>query len=140
MLRNSFRSFPDTPWGFARLPPSTPKEPQGALGRGAVERGLDAETALEKATASRGLLAVEPNEADLYGYTDELEDACNAFKEGRDALLPWSYGLEITKLCIAGYMSGERKKSIDLSDPAVQKELETFVPLIAQGKGAEVLF
>ena len=28
----------------------------------------------------------------------------------------------------------------DLTDPAVQKELETYIPLIQQGKGAEVLF
>jgi hypothetical protein len=100
----------------------------------------NAETALEKATASRGLLAVQPNEADLYGYTDELEDARTSFLAGRDGFLNWAYGLEITKLCSAGYMSGERRRTIDLTDAAIQKELETFVPLIAQGKGAEVLF
>ena len=33
----------------------------------------------------------------------------------------------------------ESKKTIDLTDPAVQAELETYVPLIQQGKGAEVL-
>jgi len=36
-------------------------------------------------------------------------------------------------------MSAECKKTIDLTDPAIQKELETYTPLIAQGKGAEVL-
>ena len=40
---------------------------------------------------------------------------------------------------MAGYMAAERKKTIDLTDPNVQKELETYVPLIQQGKGAEVL-
>lgn len=47
--------------------------------------GADAETALEKATASRGLLAVQPNEADLYGYVDEQVDMRQAFLSGNDA-------------------------------------------------------
>jgi predicted dehydrogenase len=109
------------------------------IGDAAAEAVANAETALEKSTASRGLLAVQYNEPDLYGYTDENEDAANAFLAGRDGLLPLSYGLEITKLCMAGYMAAERKKTIDLTDPAVQKDLETYVPLIQQGRGAEVL-
>ena len=36
-------------------------------------------------------------------------------------------------------MAAERQKTIDLTDPAVQQELETFVPLIQQGRGAEIL-
>ena len=105
----------------------------------AAEAVADAETALEKATASRGLLTVQPNELDLYGYVDELDDMRDAFMAGKDAFLNWDYGLEITKLCQAGYMSAERRKTIDLTDPAIQKELESYTPLIAQGKGAEVL-
>jgi hypothetical protein len=96
--------------------------------------------ALEKSTASRGLLAVQYNEADLYGYTDENEDAAAAFMAGRDGMLPWSYGLEITRLVLAAYMAAERKHTLDLTSPAVQQELETYVPLIQQGRGAEVLF
>ena len=110
------------------------------IGDAAAQAVADAETALEKATASRGLLAVQPNEADLYGYVDEFEDVCAAFGEGRDALLDWEYGLEITKLCQAGYMSAELGKTIDLTDAKVQKQLESYTSLIAQGKGAEVLF
>lgn len=110
------------------------------IGDAAAEATADAEMALEKSTASRGLLAVQHNEADLYGYTDEEEEAAAAFREGRDGLLPWSYGLEITKLVMASYLSAEKKKVIDLTDPAVQQELETYVPLIQQGKGGQVLF
>jgi predicted dehydrogenase len=109
------------------------------IGDVAAEAVADAELALEKATASRGLLAVQYNEPDLYGYPDENEDAAQAFLAGQDAFLPWSYGLEITKLVMAGYMSAERQKTIDLTDPTVQQELETFIPLIQQGKGAEIL-
>ena len=109
------------------------------VGDAAAEAVQDAEAALEKATASRGLLAVQYNEADLYGYTDELADALDAFCEGRDALLPWSYGLEVTRLVMASYLSAERGRTIDLTDPAIQRELETYVPLIQQGRGAEQL-
>ena len=110
------------------------------IGDKAAEAVADAEAALEKATASRGLLAIEPNEADLYGYVDELADAVAAFREGKDAFLNWEYGLEITKLVQAGYLSGERGRTIDLTDPAIQQELETYTSLIAQGNGGDVLY
>ena len=110
------------------------------IGDEAAEATANAELALEKATASRGLLAVQHNEADLYGYVDENEDAAKAFLAGQDGYLPWEYGLEITRLFTAAYMSAERKKTIDLTDPAVQKELDTFIPLIQQGRGTEVLY
>ena len=108
------------------------------IGDVAAEAIADAELALEKATASRGLLAVQYNEADLYGYPDEIEEARQAFLAGKDAFLPWSYGLEITRLVMAAYMADEKQKTIDLTDPAVQKELETYVPLIQQGRGGEI--
>jgi hypothetical protein len=110
------------------------------IGDVAAEAIKDAESALEKSTASRGLLAVQHNEADLYGYTDENADARAAFTSGRDALLPWSYGLEITRLVMAAYMSAEYKRVIDLTDPATLRELETYVPLIQQGRGASQLY
>lgn len=109
------------------------------VGDEAADAIADAEMALEKATASRGLLAVQYNEADLYGYTDENRDAAAAFLAGKDGYLPWRYGLEITKLVMAAYLSAERGRTIDLTDAAVQQELETYVPLIQQGRGAEVL-
>lgn len=109
------------------------------IGDTAAEAVADAESALEKSTATRGLLIVEPNEPDLYGYVDELTDAINSFKKGKDGFLNFEYGLEITKLCQAAYMSAEQKKVIDLRDKNVLKELENYVSLIAQGKGREVL-
>ncbi len=110
------------------------------IGDVAAEAVVDAETALEKSTASRGLLAVQPNEPDLYGYTDENADTIDAFANGRDGMMPWSYGLEITKLVMAAYLSAERRSVVDLTDPATQAELETYVPLIQQGRGAEQLY
>jgi predicted dehydrogenase len=105
----------------------------------AAEAVADAEAALEKATASRGLLTVQPNEADLYGYVDELEDARDAFLAGKDAFLDWEYGLEITKLVQAAYLSAEHGQTFDLTDAAIQRQLDSYTSLIAQGKGAEVL-
>jgi predicted dehydrogenase len=110
------------------------------IGDAAAQAIADQESALEKATASRGLLAVQYNEADLYGYTDENRDMLAAFGAGRDALLSWEYGLEVQRLVMASYLSAERGKTIDLTDPAVAAELEAYVPLIQQGRGGEQLY
>jgi predicted dehydrogenase len=99
----------------------------------------DAELALEKAQATRGLLAVQPNEPDLYGYTDENADAARAFAAGRDAKLDFAYGLEIVRLVMAAYLSAERRATVDLTDAKTLEELERYVPLIQQGRGAETL-
>ena len=109
------------------------------IGDVAAEAIADQESALEKATASRGLLAVQYNEADLYGYTDENRDMLEAFSGGRDAMLSWEYGLEIQRLVMAGYLSAERGRTIDLTDQATLAELDDYVPLIQQGKGGPQL-
>jgi predicted dehydrogenase len=110
------------------------------IGDAAADAIADAESALEKSTASRGLLAVQPNEPDLYGYPDENADALEAFTQGRDAMLPWSYGLEIARLVMAAYLSAEQRRVVDLTDPATLAALETYVPLIQQGRGADQLY
>jgi hypothetical protein len=53
--------------------------------------------------------------------------------------LDWHYGLEIVRLTMAAYLSAERRSTIDLTDPAICQELETYIPLIQQGRGSEVL-
>lgn len=100
----------------------------------------DAETALEKSTSTRGLLPVQPNEADLYGYVGELEDMKNAFLNGEDAFLNWEYGLETTRICQAAYMAAEKQQTLDLTDSRTNEELESYRSLISQGEGAQVLF
>ncbi len=110
------------------------------IGDEAAEGVADAELALEKSTASRGLLAVQPNEADLYGYTTELRDAVNSFLNGKDGFLDWEYGVEVTFLVQAAYMAAERRQTINLTDEIVKKELESYQSLISRGKGADVLF
>ena len=109
------------------------------IGDVAAQAIADQESALEKATASRGLLAVQYNEADLYGYTDENQDMLEAFSAGRDAMLSWEYGLEVQRLVMASYLSAERGRAIDLTDKAVLAELDTYIPAIQQGKGRDQL-
>jgi len=105
------------------------------IGDVAAQAIADQESALEKATASRGLLAVQYNEADLYGYTDENVDMHASFSAGRSAMLSWEYGLEVQRLVMASYLSAERGRTIDLTDKATNAELDAYVPLIQQGKG-----
>jgi len=100
------------------------------VGDDAAEAIANQEKALEKATASRGLLAIQYNEADLYGYTDENQDMFNSFSAGKDGFLN----------VMACYLSAERKKTIDLSDLTILQELETYIPAIQQGKGVNQLF
>jgi predicted dehydrogenase len=109
------------------------------IGDAAAASVADAELGLEKATASRGLLAIQPNEPDLYGYTDENVDAVAAFRAGRPALLDFDFGLEIVRLTMASYLSAEEGRVVDLTDEETRDRLERYVPLIQQGRGAEVL-
>jgi predicted dehydrogenase len=109
------------------------------IGDVAAQAIADQESALEKATASRGLLAVQYNEADLYGYTDENVDMLEAFSAGRSAMLSWEYGLEVQRLVMASYLSAEKGRTIDLTDKATIAELDAYVPLIQQGKGGAQL-
>ncbi len=109
------------------------------IGDAAADGVADSELALEKATASRGLLAIQPNEADLYGYTDENLDAAAAFREGRSGLLDFDYGVEIVRLTMAAYLSAEEGRVVDLTDPATLARLEGYVPAIQRGEGAAQL-
>ncbi|NJN52727.1 MAG: hypothetical protein HC809_14215 [Gammaproteobacteria bacterium] len=105
----------------------------------AADSVADAEEALEKSMASRGLLSVQPNEPDLYGYVDEHRDAVQAFAEGRSALLDWRYGREIVRLVMAAYLSAEDGRTIDLADAQTQARLSSYVPAIQAGRGASQL-
>ncbi len=105
----------------------------------AATAGLDSELALEKSQASRGALILQPDETALYGYVAEWLDALGAFEKGRDALLNLEYGKLITTLIMAAYMSHEKRQVIDLTDTRILSQLETYVPLIQQGKGRQVL-
>ncbi len=109
------------------------------IGDAAAASLTDSELALEKSQASRGLLAVQANEPDLYGYTDENADAVAAFRDDRPPLLDWRYGVEIVRLTMAAYLSAERRATVDLTDRSTCAALESYIPLIQQGLGRQVL-
>jgi len=100
---------------------------------------MDSELALEKSQASRGALILQPDEIALYGYVAEWLDALQAFEQGHDALLNLEYGRFITMLIMAAYLSHEKRRVVDMTDPRTLAELATYVPLIQQGKGKQVL-
>jgi predicted dehydrogenase len=100
---------------------------------------VDSELALEKSQATRGSLILQPDEVALYGYVAEWLNALQAFAQGRDALLNLEYGKLITTLVMAAYMSHERGQVVHLTDPQTLNDLESYVPLIQQGKGRQVL-
>jgi predicted dehydrogenase len=100
---------------------------------------LDSELALEKSQASRGALILQPDEIALYGYVAEWLDALQAFEQGHDALLNLEYGRFVTMLIMAAYLSHEKRRVVDMTDPRTLAELATYVPLIQQGKGKQVL-
>ncbi|HEX5722315.1 MAG TPA: Gfo/Idh/MocA family oxidoreductase [Acidimicrobiia bacterium] len=109
------------------------------IGGEAAAEVADAELALEKSTASQGLLAIHPNEPDLYGYVEEWQDLLRALDAGRSPLLDWSYGLEIVRLTMAAYLAAEEGRVVDLTDPGTLDRLESYIPLIQQGRGKETL-
>jgi len=51
-----------------------------------------------------------------------------------------SYGLEVIRLVMASYMAAESQKTVDLTSPATCSKLETYIPAIAQGLGADILY
>jgi predicted dehydrogenase len=109
------------------------------IGDAAAASLVDGEAALEKATATRGLLKVQPNEPDLYGYVDELLDAARSFQAGHDAELNFGHGLRVTELVQACYLAAESGQTLNLFDPAVKERLRTYQSAISRGKGHKVL-
>jgi len=99
----------------------------------------DQYAAVENAQSTRGRLVLQPNEPDLYGYVGEWRNVIAAFERGENALLDLRYGRQITMLTMAGYMSHEQRRVVDLTDDSTIKALETYIPLIQQGRGTEVL-
>ena len=99
----------------------------------------DSVLAVENAQSTRGRMVLQPNEPDHYGYVGEWRNAIGAFEKGENALLDLHYGRLITLITMAGYLSHEQKRTVDLTDPETLKTLSDYVPLIQQGRGAELL-
>ncbi|WP_340106735.1 Gfo/Idh/MocA family protein [Rhodohalobacter sp. 8-1] len=109
------------------------------IGDEAAEAVADSEAALEKSTSTKGLLAIQPNEADLYGYAGEMRDAVQAFLNNKNGTLTWDYGLEISSLVQAAYLSHEEQRTVYLDDAETIERLDGFKSKISMGEGAEIL-
>jgi predicted dehydrogenase len=128
--------------GYA-LGVDTLKSPSGIfISDSAAESLVNAELAVEKSQASRGQLVIQPNEADLYGYVGEWRNAIDAYLRKEDGLLDFKYAMRVVKLIIAGYYAHEQGQTIDLEDGRFldSAELVNYVPLIQQGRGADVFW
>jgi predicted dehydrogenase len=93
-------------------------------------KGSAGEDLVEKQNAEQGLMPVVGNEAAEYGYESQNRYFVHCFLDGRQPQESFHAGLEVTELLMTAYMSAEQEKTI----PFRPEGLETFVPLVAQGK------
>lgn len=92
--------------------------------------GNQSEDLVEKQNAESGLMPVLAGEAAAYGYEGENRHFVRAFLQGTRPALTFEDGLEVVELLMAAYKSAEMRRTVPL--PA--RGLESFKPLVAQGK------
>lgn len=93
-------------------------------------KGNVGEDLVEKQNAEQGLMPVLGNEAAEYGYESQDRYFVECFSDGKQPEENFYDGLEITELLMTAYMSAEKEQTINFKPEG----LETYVPLVAQGK------
>jgi predicted dehydrogenase len=93
-------------------------------------KGSAGEDLVEKQNAEQGLMPVLGNEASEYGYESQNRYFVQCFLDGRQPEENFYAGLEVTELLMTAYMSAEQERTI----PFRPEGLDTFVPLVAQGR------
>ena len=93
-------------------------------------RGKAGEDLVEKQNAEMGLMPVVAEEASAYGYSAENRHMARAFLAGEKPMLTFDDGYEVVKILMAAYMSAQTGRTLDFPP----KDLESFVPAVAQGK------
>jgi predicted dehydrogenase len=93
-------------------------------------KGNVGEDLVEKQNAEQGLMPVLGNEAAEYGYESQDRYFVQCFIDGKQPEENFYDGLEITELLMTAYMSAEKERTINFKPEG----LETYVPLVAQGK------
>jgi predicted dehydrogenase len=93
-------------------------------------KGSAGEDLVEKQNAEQGLMPVLGNEAAEYGYESQNRYFVQCFLDGRQPEENFRAGLEVTELLMTAYMSAEQERTI----PFRPEGLDTFVPLVAQGR------
>ncbi|CUU37151.1 MAG: Gfo/Idh/MocA family oxidoreductase [Armatimonadetes bacterium] len=92
-------------------------------------QGAAGEDIVEKQNAEQGLMPYLADEVHSYGYIAENRYFTECFLKGETPFCTLEYGVRITELLMAAYLSAERRQTVDLPCP----ELEQFVPAVAQG-------
>jgi len=93
-------------------------------------KGNVGEDLVEKQNAEQGLMPVLGNEAAEYGYESQDRYFVQCFSDGEQPEENFYDGLEITELLMTAYMSAEKEQTIKFKPEG----LETYIPLVAQGK------
>jgi len=93
-------------------------------------KGNVGEDLVEKQNAEQGLMPVLGNEAAEYGYESQDRYFVECFSDSKQPEENFYDGLEITELLMTAYMSAEKEQTINFKPEG----LETYVPLVAQGK------
>ena len=93
-------------------------------------RGKAGEDLVEKQNAEMGLMPVVAEEASVYGYSAENRHMARAFLAGEKPMLTFDDGYEVVKILMAAYMSAQTGRTLEFPP----KDLESFVPAVAQGK------
>jgi len=93
-------------------------------------KGSAGEDLVEKQNAEQGLMPVLGNEAAEYGYESQDRYFVQRFLDGEQPEENFHAGLEVTELLMTAYMSAEQERTI----PFRPDGLDTFVPLVAQGR------
>jgi predicted dehydrogenase len=93
-------------------------------------KGSEGEDLVEKQNAESGQMPVLAGEAAAYGYEGENRHFVRAFLHGTQPALTFEDGLEVVQILMAAYKSAEERRTLAL--PA--RGLDSFVPLVAQGK------
>jgi predicted dehydrogenase len=93
-------------------------------------RGEAGEDLVEKQNAEMGLMPVVPDEPVAYGYEAEDRHFVRVFLGKEEPLLTFDDGFEVVRMLMTAYMSAEQGRTLEFPP----KDLETFVPAVAQGK------
>jgi len=93
-------------------------------------KGKAGEDLVEKQNAEMGLMPVVAEEASVYGYSAENRHMARAFLAGEKPMLTFDDGYEVVKILMSAYMSAQTGRTLDFPP----KDLESFVPAVAQGK------
>ncbi len=92
-------------------------------------QGSAGEDLVEKQNAEQGLMPYLADEAHTYGYIAENRYFTDCFLRNETPFCTLEFGVRITELLMAAYLSAEQRQTVDFPCP----DLENFIPAVARG-------